>query len=106
MKAEVFNASYWIEQELSDPGIQLLEQGVVDSGFVVVGKVEHAFEPVGYTRLLLLAESHFALHTFPEEQKTYIEICSCNQEKLLRFIDWLENHSQLTIKLRYRHDHG
>ena len=37
-------------------------------------------EPEGYTALWLLGESHFAIHTFPEEQKTYIELSSCNLE--------------------------
>jgi S-adenosylmethionine decarboxylase len=26
-----------------------------------------------------LAESHLAIHTFPEEGKTYIELSSCNE---------------------------
>ena len=29
------------------------------------------------TALFLLSESHFAIHTFPEENTTYIELSSC-----------------------------
>ncbi|MEM8964601.1 MAG: S-adenosylmethionine decarboxylase, partial [Acidobacteriota bacterium] len=32
----------------------------------VVGEVEHHYTPHGYTAVLLLAESHLALHTWPE----------------------------------------
>ena len=44
---------------------------IIGSGFTVLKFVDHAFEPQGYTALWLLAESHCALHTFPEEQKAY-----------------------------------
>jgi len=41
---------------------------------------DHHFSPQGYTALWLLGESHFALHTFPEDERTYIELTSCNKE--------------------------
>ena len=52
----------------------------------MVKKVEHYFEVQGYTALWLLSESHFALHTFPEEHKMYIEISSCVKEYYDKFI--------------------
>lgn len=39
------------------------------------------FTEEGYTAIWLLGESHFAIHTFPEQGKTYIELTSCNPEK-------------------------
>lgn len=59
---------------------------IIGSGFTVLKFVDHAFEPQGYTALWLLAESHCALHTFPEEQKAYLEISSCNSEMYVNFI--------------------
>lgn len=59
---------------------------IIGSGFTVLKFVDHAFEPQGYTALWLLAESHCALHTFPEEQKAYLEISSCNSEMYVDFI--------------------
>jgi S-adenosylmethionine/arginine decarboxylase-like enzyme len=56
-------------------------------GFKVLKFTEHCFKPQGYTALWLLAESHFALHTFPESGKTYIELSSCNVEYYQRFIE-------------------
>ena len=49
--------------------------------------LEHHFEPQGYTALYLLAESHFAVHTFPEFGRTYYELSSCNMEYYVRFIE-------------------
>lgn len=49
-----------------------------DSGYSVLNFVEHHFSPYGYTCLWLLGESHFAVHTFPEKDATYIELSGCN----------------------------
>ena len=103
MKAEVYNVSYWIEQDVNGECVDAFEQALNNSGFMLLGKKDHHFEPVGYTSLWLLAESHFALHTFPEQNRSYIELCSCNKEKLLSFVAWLENDSQLLVTERYRH---
>ena len=59
---------------------------IIGSGFTVLKFVDHAFDPQGYTALWLLAESHCALHTFPEEQKAYLEISSCNSEMYVNFV--------------------
>ena len=47
---------------------------------------EHPFNPQGYTALWLLSESHFAVHTFPEFGKSYIELSSCNLEYYQKFL--------------------
>lgn len=61
------------------------------AGFKVLDVLEHRFQPQGYTALYLLAESHFALHTFPECGRTYYEISSCNKQYFLRLLDELDN---------------
>lgn len=63
-----------------------LERTLKSSGFTILNFMEHHYEPFGYTALWLLAESHCALHTFPEENKTYIEISSCNREMYEEFL--------------------
>lgn len=77
MEAQMFNHQEWVEE--TDPFLlrkrytNLLEQ----SGFSILSFVEYHFEPYGYTALWLLSESHFAIHTFPEKNKSYIELSSC-----------------------------
>ncbi len=55
---------------------------LLQSGFTVLNFIEHVFQPQGYTAIWLLAESHLAIHTFPEHNTTFIELCSCSEEKL------------------------
>lgn len=68
--------------------IQLVEKCneiLLNSGFTILSFIEHVFQPQGYTAIWLLAESHFAIHTFPEHNTTFIELCSCSEEKLINF---------------------
>ena len=80
MEAKIYNVSGWIKEtsptKLKNSYSDLL--GL--SGFEILNFQEHYFEPIGYTALWLLGESHFAVHTFPEENKSYIELSSCNAE--------------------------
>ena len=48
--------------------------------------MDHHFSPQGYTALWLLTESHFAVHTFPEFGRSYIELSSCNLEFYQAFL--------------------
>ena len=87
MKAEIYKHSQWVN--IIEPS--LLKEKFSDllylSNFTVLNFQEHFFEPQGWTGLWLLGESHFAIHTFPEENKTYIELSSCNEEKHIFFIN-------------------
>ena len=59
---------------------------LLKAGFTIVNNCEYHFKPHGYTKLYLLAESHFAIHTFPEEGKTYLELSSCVDNQYNRFM--------------------
>lgn len=63
---------------------------LLGAGFNVLGFIEHKFEPQGYTVLFLLGESHFAVHTFPEHGKMYVELSSCNKAKYKEFLKQLK----------------
>lgn len=86
MKAIMYNYNKWIKYEKEEIIVPKLEEMIKRSGFTIINKVEHYFEKQGYTGLWLLAESHFAIHTFPEENKIYIEISSCVKEYFDRFV--------------------
>ena len=77
MKAQMYNYNTWIKYQKEEKIIKEFEKILKKSGFTIIDKVEHYFTKQGYTGLWLLAESHFAIHTFPEENKIYIEISSC-----------------------------
>lgn len=48
------------------------------SGFTVVSRAFHQFEPHGTTGVLVLAESHFSAHTYPERNTIYIDVFCCS----------------------------
>jgi len=85
MKSEIWNQSWWIDEV--NPGVlePMCQRRLLASGFGVMGFIEHHFEPQGWTGLWLLAESHLAVHTFPEENRTYIELSSCNENSYNQF---------------------
>ncbi len=47
-------------------------------GATVVGVHAHRFEPVGVSVVVVLAESHLALHTWPEQSTASLDIFTCS----------------------------
>lgn len=43
----------------------------------VVGFVDKEFQPEGYSAVVLLAESHISVHTFPEERYMSVDVYTC-----------------------------
>ena len=89
MKARIWNHHEWITETDPKTLFMRFDSMLHNAGFHVLRCVEHHFNPYGYTCLFLLGESHFAIHTFPEENKTYIELSSCNKVLHDRFIELL-----------------
>lgn len=91
MKAQIFNYSGWIKEtdptELKKYYLDIL----VASGFGIIDTIEYYFKPYGYTLLVLLSESHFAIHTFPEENKSYVELSSCVRLPFDLFLETIKN---------------
>ena len=85
MKAQIFNTRMWLNGTQESSIKKVVSDMLETSGFTILSFVEYKFLPVGYTALWLLAESHCALHTFPEENKSYIELSSCNENMYLSF---------------------
>lgn len=86
MTAQIWNFNEWITETDWTSLYLRFNSMLVEAGFHVLKSVEHHFDPYGYTCLFLLGESHFAIHTFPEENKTYIELSSCNKAYFDRFV--------------------
>lgn len=85
MKPQIWNKSGWsrLFDNLQDRFTFLLK----DAGFDIICITKHDFDPCGTTLLWLLAESHFAVHTWPEEGVFYWELSSCNQDYFNSFED-------------------
>ncbi|HID78863.1 MAG TPA: adenosylmethionine decarboxylase [Planctomycetaceae bacterium] len=62
--------------------IRCLMRQVVDaSGFHVVGEQFHQFNPHGVTGVLVLSESHFSIHTWPELGLVAADIFTCGEQQ-------------------------
>jgi len=86
MKAKMWNKNLWIKEVNPEKLKEIFIKLLVTSGFEILNFQEHYFYPIGWTGLWLLGESHFAIHTFPEENKSYIELSSCNVDFYNYFI--------------------
>ncbi|HVF65762.1 MAG TPA: adenosylmethionine decarboxylase [Casimicrobiaceae bacterium] len=51
---------------------------VEHAGLTIVGDHFHQFEPQGVTGAVILAESHLAIHTWPEMESVTIDVYVCN----------------------------
>lgn len=80
--------------------LSLLESSMVESaiteGATVLSVQHHRFSPNGVTILVLLAESHVSIHTYPDEGKAFFDVFTCgdriSSEKIFRkFIRCLPN---------------
>lgn len=64
------------------------------AGLRVLGDMSHKFEPYGETVLLLLAESHLSVHTYPEAGYVAVDVFTCGngdpEVALQHLIDYLE----------------
>ena len=89
MKSLMWAYSSWVEE--TDPEVLYKDynERLVQAGFSVLNVIEHYFEPQGYTALFLLGESHLALHTFPEQGQTYVELVSCVKKPFDEFVKTL-----------------
>jgi S-adenosylmethionine decarboxylase len=47
------------------------------AGMTPLGEVAHRFEPQGTSVAILLAESHLAVHTWPEHGAAYVTLTTC-----------------------------
>ena len=45
-----------------------------------VARTFHQFTPIGATGVIVLAESHFSAHTYPEYEKVYLDIFCCSKD--------------------------
>jgi S-adenosylmethionine decarboxylase len=68
-----------------------------EAGFTAIGETFHQFEPEGVTGIILLSESHFSIHTWPEREMLAADIFSCSgRDNALRALELLEAYFEPT----------
>lgn len=65
--------------DLNDPGLILetLEKACEVSGATIVSRTKHHFSPYGVTAVFVIAESHLAVHTWPEYGYAAVDLFTC-----------------------------
>jgi S-adenosylmethionine decarboxylase len=47
--------------------------------FHILHKIEHVFQPQGFSLIYMLSESHISIHTFPERKYAAVDLYTCRQ---------------------------
>ncbi len=55
----------------------LMLEAALRSGAIVVGSIFHHFSPQGVTGVVVVAESHLAIHTWPEFRYVSADLFTC-----------------------------
>ncbi len=74
-----------LEREIREADVEAIKQ-IIEKNLTVVNRVEHRFDPHGDTIVFILAESHFSIHTYPENNYISMDIYVCNMSTNLEKI--------------------
>lgn len=79
----------------------MLLEAAHKAGYTVLGMSKHEFWPHGLTAVVVLAESHVAIHTYPEREKVWIDCFTCGDvdpEKAVRIFAELMGGEVLSLE--------
>ncbi len=57
-----------------------MNEAAIIAGATVVGKVFHRFSPYGVSGVVVIAESHLAIHTWPEFNYAAVDLFTCGAD--------------------------
>ena len=68
-----------LENDLTPKDVDHIK-AIIEKNLTVVNRIEHKFTPQGETIVFILSESHFTLHTYPENKFISMDIYVCNMD--------------------------
>jgi len=66
---------------------KVMVQAAQEAGAQVLDVLEYQFEGGGYTLVLLLAESHASIHTYPEVSACFVDFFTCGDRCSVELFD-------------------
>jgi S-adenosylmethionine decarboxylase len=74
---------YGCEGDLDDEGLLLetLERASEAVGSTIMQRIAQRFSPVGVSVILILAETHISVHTWPEHGYAAVDVFICGEGK-------------------------
>lgn len=73
----------------------VMEQAALASKATLIKSVFHQFSPHGVTGVVVVAESHLAIHTWPEHGYAAVDFFTCNTS-----MDYMKTYDYLVAKLQ------
>jgi S-adenosylmethionine decarboxylase len=69
------------EADLND--LERIRHDMIDAvnaiGATILSHMEHQFDPMGVTVVLMLSESHASVHTYPEHRACFLDVFTCGE---------------------------
>jgi S-adenosylmethionine decarboxylase len=86
----------------ADHCLTALKEAAASSGVTVVSENVHRFPNGAITAILLLAESHASIHTYPEHRSCFIDFFTCGAGDIETFDSVLKaalkpTHAEISI---------
>jgi len=72
-----------------------MNEAAIVAGATIIKSVFHQFAPQGVTGVVVIAESHLAIHTWPEHGYAAVDFFTCNTD-----MDYLLSYQLLAEKLK------
>ncbi|PKV48032.1 adenosylmethionine decarboxylase proenzyme [Aquimarina sp. MAR_2010_214] len=72
-----------------------MDEAATVAGATIIKSVFHQFAPQGVTGVVVIAESHLAIHTWPEYGYAAVDFFTCNTD-----MDYLLSYQLLAEKLK------
>jgi len=66
---------------------KIMTEAVTISGATIIKPFFHTFSPQGVSGIIVISESHFAIHTWPEYSYAAVDLFSCSD---FRYVDALK----------------
>ncbi len=80
-KGQLVITDVWFVEMPTETALKaLISWALKTSKMKVVGEIDHVFGENAFTYAALLAESHFAIHTYPERLYAAMDIYACGDE--------------------------
>ncbi len=84
-----------VDQISNVPEVEEVLLNAVDkAGATYVSHDTHQFDPVGVSAVVMIAESHFTIHTWPEKEYAAMDIFTCGVMEAQNAIDYIKEKFQ------------
>ena len=99
MKHILFTLKGCLPDELNDEGFirDIMYQASIWANSTLIGLHSHKFSPQGVTGIVLLAESHISIHTWPEKGMAVCDVFTCGDHtKPMDAVEYMKSELNAT----------